>query len=256
MCRCHVGVSVYLPPPLGSAVSAVPAVWAVCVRLLRAAGARGGGQSRSSASCAPPRSRFSAVPCGLLSAVRPRARHRPRGSRPRRCLVLCYRRGYPRLTVDKSAGLTHAAALDNSLRSPAHIHTYTKKRFNTAWDLKSRGERSPYRFDPGHRHQRQPTSKGFLLQFGCMSVSFKGAGVPQNHGTSALSYSPACSGLVELSRGGNRLVAHARKAAGDYVQSLRQLVTAGVYVPHTIAHMYTKTSIQPLFFVSRLEHHG
>lgn len=80
---------------------------------------------------------FFAVSCGLLSAVRPRARHRPRGGSPPPPCLVCHSRGYPRLTVDKSAGLTHAAALDNSLsrsRSPllTYTHTYAKKADNRA----------------------------------------------------------------------------------------------------------------------------
>lgn len=81
-------------------------------------------------------------------------------------------------------------------------------------------------------------SKGFLLQFGCMSVSFKGADVPQNLGTSALSYSPACSGLVELSRG-QGLKWCSRKAAGDYVRTLRQLALSGCMSP-TPSHICTQ----------------
>ena len=115
-------------------------------------------------------------------------------------------------------------------------------------DLKSRGERSPYRFDPGHRHQRQPTSKGFLLQFGCMSVSFKGAVVPQNHGTSALSYSPACSGLVELSRGrvevltteGSRGLCTIAPAAGN---------CRGVCPPHHRTYVHKDINPTRIFYI-------
>ena len=119
--------------------------------------------------CAAAQSLF----CGLL-AVCCRQSVRALATAPagaaRRRLAFCHSRGYPRRTVDKSAGLTHAAALDNSLKplplspcSRTHIHT-PKKRITALYmtlcffcpharDLKSRGERSPYRFDPGHRHQ-------------------------------------------------------------------------------------------------------
>lgn len=148
-----------------------------CLRPCAPCGRRTRGRSRSLIGklCAAAQSLFCRLLAGLLSAVRPRARHRPRGGSPPPPCLVCHSRGYPRRNVDKSAGLTHAAALDNSLRSPAHVHTYIrpKKRITALYmtlcffcphtrDLKSRGERSPYRFDPGHRHQSSRLKPPYL----------------------------------------------------------------------------------------------